>query len=182
MSREHVAALIPHPSTPMMVVRSLSARVRADGPGRLTLQYRLQAELARLRVPAAGGGERLDGLWKHTCFEAFVAVAGATAYREFNFSPSGDWAAYEFSAYRQGMAPARLKSLPQIEVTQGKSRMQVDVQVAWPVYDPQEILRVGLTAVIEAEDGSVSYWAAKHAPGKQPDFHHPDSLALEVAL
>jgi hypothetical protein len=163
-----------------MVIRSFSAWVRADGPGRLTFQYRLQAELARLRMPERGEGQRVDGLWKHTCFEAFVAVAGGTAYRELNFSPSGDWAAYELASYRQGMLPARLKALPQIEVSQGKSRMQLDVQVAWPADEEHEVLRVGLAAVIEAEDGSLSYWAARHAPGKKPDFHHPESLALEV--
>jgi hypothetical protein len=181
MSREHVAALIPHPTTPVVAVRSLSAWVHADGPGRLVLQYRLEAELARLRVPAVGPGQRADGLWKHTCFEAFVAVAGETAYRELNFSPSGDWAAYEFSAYRQGMASAHLLALPHIEVSQGRSRLQLDVQVAWPAGGEQQILRVGLAAVIEADDGSLSYWAAKHTPGKKPDFHHPESLALELS-
>jgi hypothetical protein len=146
------------------------------------LQYRLEAtELARLRVPGPGAGQRTDGLWRHTCFEAFVAVAGETAYRELNFSPSGDWAAYEFSAYRQGMANARLLASPQIEASQGRSRLQLDVQVAWPGGGEQQILRVGLAAVIEAEDGSLSYWAAKHASGKKPDFHHPESLALELS-
>jgi hypothetical protein len=42
-------------------------------------------------------------------------------------------------------------------------------------------LRLGLSAVIEENDGTISYWALKHLPGK-PDFHHPDSFALELAL
>ena len=32
---------------------------------------------------------------------------------------------------------------------------------------------LGLTAVIEAKDGTKSYWALAHAPGP-PDFHNPD--------
>jgi len=38
-----------------------------------------------------------------------------------------------------------------------------------------------LSAVIEATDGSLSYWALEH-PADKPDFHHPDSFALELAL
>ena len=34
-------------------------------------------------------------------------------------------------------------------------------------------------AVIEAVDGSVSYWALAHPAGK-PDFHHPDGFALQL--
>jgi len=37
-----------------------------------------------------------------------------------------------------------------------------------------------LTAVVECVDGALSYWALRHAAGK-PDFHHPDTFALEIA-
>jgi hypothetical protein len=40
-------------------------------------------------------------------------------------------------------------------------------------------LRIGLSAVIEDRDGSLSYWALRHPHGK-PDFHHPDAFALEL--
>jgi len=40
--------------------------------------------------------------------------------------------------------------------------------------------RVALTAVIEETNGTKSYWALKHPPGK-PDFHHADGFALELA-
>jgi hypothetical protein len=33
--------------------------------------------------------------------------------------------------------------------------------------------------VIEENDGMLSYWSLKHPPGN-PDFHHPDSFALEL--
>ena len=41
--------------------------------------------------------------------------------------------------------------------------------------------RIALAAVIEDENGGLSYWALRHPPGK-PDFHHPNGFALEVAL
>ena len=39
----------------------------------------------------------------------------------------------------------------------------------------------GLSAVIEDPNGVLSYWALRHPPGK-PDFHHPDTFALEIDL
>jgi hypothetical protein len=38
---------------------------------------------------------------------------------------------------------------------------------------------VGLSAVIEAADGALSYWALRHPAGR-PDFHHPDCFALDL--
>jgi hypothetical protein len=38
-------------------------------------------------------------------------------------------------------------------------------------------LRLGLSAVIESCNGSLSYWALRHPAGK-PDFHHADAFAL----
>jgi len=40
-------------------------------------------------------------------------------------------------------------------------------------------MRLGLSAVIEAADGGLSYWALRHPPGK-PDFHRPEAFALEL--
>jgi len=41
-------------------------------------------------------------------------------------------------------------------------------------------LAMGLSVVVEQEDGGLAYWALKHAPGR-PDFHHRDAFALELA-
>jgi hypothetical protein len=42
-------------------------------------------------------------------------------------------------------------------------------------------LRVALSAVVEEENGTLSYWALRHAPGKA-DFHCPDGFVLELAM
>ena len=44
---------------------------------------------------------------------------------------------------------------------------------------PKGVWRVGFSAVIEERDGTMSYWALAHPPGK-PDFHHRDCFALEL--
>ena len=82
------AVLTAHPSTPSDAVRSLGVQLRAEEPGILVFQYSLDADMSRVRVPLSGAGEWADGLWRHTCFEAFVAAADAPGYHEFNFSSS----------------------------------------------------------------------------------------------
>lgn len=37
----------------------------------------------------------------------------------------------------------------------------------------------GVSAVIEEADGTKSFWALRHPPGR-PDFHHPDCFQLEL--
>ena len=41
-------------------------------------------------------------------------------------------------------------------------------------------IAVGISAVMEEQDGTNSYWALRHPPGK-PDFHHREAFALELA-
>lgn len=119
-------------------------------------------------------GRGLRPLWQHTCCEAFVATPGSPAYHEFNFSPSGDWAAYAFADYRKG-ASIRVPD-PGIVVRTSEQEVQLKASIAIPA----GTLRLGLAVVIEEQGGSLSYWAMRHAPGK-PDFHHRDAFALELA-
>ena len=177
------AMLTAHPSTPNDDVRSLEVRLRAEEPDILRFQYLLVADMARVRVPPSGAGGRAEALWKHTCFEAFIAPADAPGYHEFNFSPSLDWAIYRFSAYREGMSPAEIGQAPKISVRRGDD--ELELQSAVRVGHLAELrdarrLRIALAAVIEDDDGGLSYWGLRHPPGK-PDFHHAHGFALDVA-
>ena len=160
------AALVRHPDTPSVALRAIDARVVRDG-NELRVAYVLQGEIDRLRLapPRAAGA-----LWQHTCCELFVTQA-LPAYREYNFAPSGEWAAYAFSSYRQG-GPLETRD-PRIVVTRGTGRLELSATIS---AQPGR-LRLGLSVVVEEEN--ISFWALKHAPGK-PDFHHPDAFALEL--
>jgi hypothetical protein len=175
-------ALTAHPSTPNHAVRSLRVQLRPEEPGILVVRYSLDADMSRIRVPPSGAGGRADALWKHTCFEAFVATADAPGYHEFNFSPSLDWAIYRFDAYREGMSPAAVDLAPEISVRRGDDGLELQTAVRLghlaDLRDARH-LRIGLAAVIEGENGRLSYWGLRHPPGK-PDFHHPNGFALEV--
>jgi hypothetical protein len=177
------AVLTVHPSTPNDAVRSLGVRVRAENSDILVFHYWLAADMSRVRVPPSGEGRPADALWKHTCFEAFVAAADAPGYHEFNFSPSRDWAIYRFSAYREGMSRAEMGGAPQISVRRCDGGLELESAVRLKcLADLRDArhLRVAMAAVIEDETGGLSYWGLRHAPGK-PDFHHPIGFALEVA-
>ena len=77
-------------------------------------------------------------LWRHTCFEAFIAVEGQPAYHEFNFAPSGEWTVYAFSGYRDGGPLADEMMRPHIAVRSTDSRLELDARspARWPVCHP----------------------------------------------
>lgn len=135
--------------------------------GALAVNFRLDADLDRLRIPAPRPERFVDGLWRHTCFEVFLATR-SRAYREYNFSPSGEWAAYAFLGYRKRMRG---------NLRRPKFRVHGNGVVA--TIAAKDCLRVGLSAVIEERSGALSYWALRHAPGK-PDFHHRRAFALAL--
>jgi hypothetical protein len=176
--------LLCHPATPAPIVRALEAHATWRADGALILAYRLWGDMARLLVPPGQGSQRTDLLWEHTCFEAFVARPGEAAYREFNFSPSGQWAAYAFAAYRRRDESPVLGAAPQIETRLFAGRLEMDVRIAAASLPANAgALQLGLCAVLEAADvvdGSHSYWALKH-PGARPDFHHRDAFTLYLA-
>ena len=161
------AALVRHPDTPCAALRGIEASVVREGND-LRVAYVLQGAIDRLRLPPARAA---GALWQHTCCELFVAHA-LPAYREYNLSPSGEWAAYSFDRYRNGAA-AEVPD-PRIVLKRGDDRLELTATL--PARPGQ--LRIGLSVVVEEE--TLSYWALRHAPGK-PDFHHPDAFALQIA-
>ena len=149
--------------------------------GRLSLVFSVTGNIAEIVVPVAQEAVRLDGLWRHTCFEAFVRVPGDQAYYEFNLSPSGAWAAYRFDAPRAGMADVDLAA-PIIRCAESAFQLGlvagIDLSSLAELPSSQR-WQAGLSAVIEAKDGSLSYWALAHPEGP-PDFHHDACFAVDL--
>jgi hypothetical protein len=177
------AVLIAHPSTPNDHVRSLEVQLRTEVPDIFVFQYSLVADMSRVRISLSGGSGRVDSLWEHTCFEAFVAAEDAPGYHEFNFSPSRNWAIYRFRDYREGMSPAEMGQAPEISVRCGDDGLELKSAVhLGDLADLRDVrrLRIALAAVIEDDKGELSYWGLRH-PNAKPDFHHPNGFALEVA-
>lgn len=174
----HSATLVPYPGTAAPAVAAIAVEVGFTAVGELSLAYRLTGDLAGLAIPDPLPPGPADGLWEHTCFEAFIAAGDGPAYREFNFSPSGQWAAYGFSAYRQRdgfKAPVP----PRLGLRRLAGQLELEAVLPPELLPPGAGLRLGLTAVVEGADGGKTYWALAH-PGPRPDFHLREAFALAL--
>lgn len=201
------AVLRPYVETPDQSGRSIDASVNIEGRSYVFVTFRLagfgdqllvpepSASIARVHarrqrefaeetlmqlagkvgppIEAASDIGRTDGLWRSTCFEVFACLRDGR-YAEFNISPSGEWAAYGFTGYREDMmnleGPIRV-----VRAERTEEAFELDAMIDWK--DWPFVDRIGLSAVIEDVDGGLSYWALTH-PSDKPDFHHPDSFAL----
>jgi hypothetical protein len=164
-----------HPDCSANSVEAIEVEASRPAVGTLRLSYRLKGRIGDLLVPGRAEPERTDALWRRTCFEAFLREDGREAYVELNLSPSRQWAAYRFETHRCGMSQLALPP-PKIEVRQDGGRLTLDADVDGL---PHGAWHLGLSAVIEERDRSISYWALAHPPGR-PDFHHRDCFRAEL--
>ena len=149
----------------------------ALGPVATTnIWFGVGAPADRFVLPEGEPG-RCDDLWQTTCFEAFLRGADEHSYREWNFAPSGQWAAYDFSAYRAGKADAEVAS-PYVRTEDNLTWWALGATIAVPA---EVEWQLGLSAILEEKDGTKSYWALAHPPGDMPDFHMPDCFAARLA-
>lgn len=155
--------LVPHPDHSTTAVRSIAVEV-ARSIDWLHLRYRVDGDAEAIAWPAPSPREFRDGLWQHTCFEAFCRIDDRPSYREVNVAPSGAWAMYDFNGYRQGMTRAARRPLRHFAT--GELRLDAVIDIGRGEW------QVGLAAVIEEVAGAKSYWALRHGP-KKPDFHNP---------
>jgi hypothetical protein len=167
-----------HPQSVASTVEGVDVSVERDSSGRLWLRYYVRGPLNDLILPKPAASERIDGLWETTCFEAFVTTGTGADYLEYNFAPSSQWAAYQFEAYRQGMANLPVANAPEIRNDARGDHFVLEVEFTLPDHWAEKPLSLNLTAVIETVEGK-SYWALKHPPGA-PDFHHKDCFALHL--
>src|SRR5271168_1201886 len=118
-----------HPLTRAEAVLAVEVLVTRSLGAELQMTFRLLGDISRIRVPSSGESRIATQLWQHTCFEAFIAVQGQPAYHEFNFAPSGEWAVYAFSGYRNGGPLANEMLRPHIGVRSTRGRLELDAVV-----------------------------------------------------
>lgn len=172
---ERSFTLHPHPALAAPPF-TLSGTATRDAR-RLVVRYELRGDNRRLRLPLPTRPAPADGLWRRTCLELFIAGDDDAAYREFNFAPSGEWASYAFSSCRARNEAAPL--VPPVQDWQfddGALRLRAQL---YAIDLPAGNWRLGLAAVLEDQQGGLSYWALHH-PSPDPDFHHRDGFALTL--
>jgi hypothetical protein len=170
--------LQPHPGHPATAVESLTATVRFAPDGGLALRYRCVAGAGTVRIPAPEAGGFAEGLWQCTCCECFAGTTGDPGYREFNFSPSGKWAVFAFSACRQRI-PLDPAAVPLIEFTMDDAGWTLAATIPAALLPVGAALDIGLCAVIESADGTLDYRALTH-PRPVPDFHDRRGFVLRL--
>jgi hypothetical protein len=151
----------------------------------IEVAYQLQGDLDQLSLPSpASQPERRDLLWQTTCLELFLARRGANGYWEFNLSPAGHWNVYRLEGYRQGLTPEPAYLQLPFQVNQHRrafTTQQLALTLRCPLPpDLRQSLEVGITAVIQGNDGTLSYWALHH-PAAEADFHHRGGFTIQVS-
>lgn len=175
-------ALSPHPVLPHPLIE-IAVHAARTPEGTLVLRYVATGDIGRIKIAdPVSYASRHDDLWQTTCFEAFVRPTTSPDYIEFNFAPSTAWAAYRFSSYRERENPFPFPP-PHFDVDIEQARLIVTVALdttETTTLLPDATWILGLSAVIEETDGTKSYWALAHPPGK-PDFHNADCFTARLA-
>jgi hypothetical protein len=170
--------LRPHPACPAPGGLAVLAGAAFAGSGGLTLTYCI-AGAGALRIPPPALPAATDELWRHTCCEAFVAAVDRPEYLEFNLSPSGRWAAYRFTGYRQRDTAWLPPAVPAIAVRRDGDALELAATLPAALLPEDKALDFSLTVVAEELSGALSYWALSH-PGASPDFHRRASFTLRL--
>lgn len=166
--------LMLHVACDLGPVRAITASVTATEQG-CEADFRLDGYVPGIVIPLATTYARRDNLWQTTCFEIFWQPLGEKSYREFNLSPSGQWAAYDFDSFREGMRDAPVDAIA-ISCSHDAAGLVLRASIAADLPAPAQ---VALNAVVEHADGAKQYWALAFPPGK-PEFHSEANRALIV--
>ncbi len=148
----------------------------------LSIHYTLNGDINHISfVEPSAHPTRKDELWKSTCFEFFIAVPNQPEYWEFNMSTSGDWNVYHIDAYRRlgFREEALIQRLPfSVRKETGCVSVEASVDLS-PIIQTENPIQVGITSIIQTDDGCETYWALTH-PKPQADFHVRESFIIDL--
>ncbi|HEX6660922.1 MAG TPA: hypothetical protein VF067_03520 [Sphingomicrobium sp.] len=174
--------LVAHPATPpsdpeMKLWATVDHSGALGATATTNIWFGVGAPAGRFVIPESADPERTEDLWQTTCFEAFLRAEGEAGYREWNFAPSSQWAAYDFTSHREGRTDADVAT-PYIRTEDNLTwwalgaTMAAEAGIEW---------QLGLSAILEEKDGTKSYWALAHPKGDKPDFHDSVCFAARLA-
>ena len=169
--------LVRHPDSEASAITQVTVTV-ARYADTISFRFVARGDVSGVAVPSAKAFERCDELWKHTCFEAFIeSVDDGSGYLEFNFSPSGQWAAYRFDGYREGMRDLDDDPVRKMEFEATDGSLVLEAVVREP---GKGVLILGLSLIEEDREGRKAFWALAHHEDGPPDFHNP--IAFDFPL
>jgi hypothetical protein len=173
--------LVPHATTPssdpaFKVWVNVEHAASLAAVATTNIWFGIGAPAGRFVIPEPVDPRRADDLWQTTCFEAFLRPLGKAEYREWNFAPSGEWAAYDFTSHRMDIKNAEAAD-PYIRIEDNLTWWALGASIAVPADSNWEL---GLSAILEEQDGTKSYWALAHPDAEKPDFHDPGCFVARL--
>lgn len=123
--------------------------------------------------------ERRDELWKHTCFELFIAEPGKNNYWEYNLAPNGHWNCYQFSHYRSPPIKAEDAGVINSRIWHSGNQVNVSYHATLATELHNKTLEANLCCVIENKNHQHYYHASAH-PADKPDFHDRRGFVLNI--
>ena len=171
--------LVLHPSCTSGPITRVTASIEPTGGG-CRARFRLEGDIGAIKVPVHSPPERMDDLWKTTCFEIFWQPEGGSHYREFNLSPSSRWAAYDFDDLRENGRDAPVEAISVASShgsVDGQGELVLEASIASDLPLPAD---VALNAIVEDEEGNIQFWALAFPDGK-PEFHSEACRTLKLA-
>ena len=143
---------------------TIPARLELKGD-HLALSYDLSALTCPLAPVTTKKFVRKHQLWTQTCFECFLAMPNSPGYYELNFSTDGQWNAYAFEDYRQGMQESNIASPSKLSLS--PKHVHIEAKLSSPL----TLATFNLCCVIQdPSNHNLSYWAPQH-PHATADFH-----------
>lgn len=179
MTRSVHVRLAGHAANPARFHQHIDATLTHTAAGGLAVAYAIHGLNLDLRVPTPHAPAPADALWRTSCCEIFLGTLDQPGYREFNFSPSGQWAHHDFVDTRQPVPRPCACPAPELRCERGEDLLSLTANLPKAALPKGETLRIALAVVLEANDGQLGYWALAHAPGKA-DFHHHAGFVLSL--
>lgn len=166
--------LILHPDCAAGPITNVQAEIEATKQG-CKARFRFDGDISQIKVPMHAASERMDFLWKTTCFEIFWQPEGGQYYREFNLSPSSRWACYDFDDFRLNSRDAAVEAIA-IACSHDGTSLQLEASIASELPLPAA---VALNAIVEDNDGDIQFWALAFEDGKA-EFHSEVCRAITL--
>ena len=184
-SNHHEFEMVPFRASPSLQSLPSPLNISITGTLQIThshlrIQYCTSGDdILAIRWPKTSQNLRCqDELWRNTCFELFIASKNEPSYLEYNFSPSRHWAVYAFKTYRQRKALDYISDI-NINHRRADGERFTDVNIILLSEFQNTAIDIGVSAVIESNNGDLFYYALTHK-GDSPNFHLRESFILEV--
>lgn len=145
----------------------------------LRVRFEFQSHVALKDAPQtarydATSLQRMNDLWRSTCFEVFWGPTENTAYYELNLAAGGRWNLYHFVDERTPQPPSESRAFELVTLATTEHSVEAILHASTAMSGRW---RASINAVIRTADDQVFYFATHHA-GPRPDFHHPGGRTL----